>query len=79
MLVLILELARHFRMECLDQDVNADVDAMAGTVGDQHDLNADFGGKAEEEVDHPFGNLDCISLLINKPDRPVRIRFSRID
>jgi hypothetical protein len=63
MLILILELVRNFNMECLDVDVAADDDVKPG-----------------EKDGHPFAQLlDCISLLINKPDRPVKIKFSRLD
>ncbi len=33
-------------------------------------------GKEDQAAGGPFGNLDCVSLLINKPDRPVRVKFT---
>ena len=35
--------------------------------------------KAKDEGGSPpFGRLDCLSLLINKPDRPVKIKFTKV-
>ena len=63
MLILMLELVLAFNMELGDEDKEEEK---------EEDKKAkDEGGSP------PFGRLDCLSLLINKPDRPVKIKFTK--